>query len=161
MVQHFCYSHHGIYIGNGQVVHYSGFAHLFKKHPIEITSVKTFAQGKNIRIRHYHEPIYKDFQVVHRIKSRMHENRYDLIINNCEHLCTWAITGVQSSPQVVKMMHRLTTLGYASSVLSFMNSLWLALTTTCFALLLYIRKKLKQKSKIDRDLSLDKKRDQQ
>ena len=39
MVKHFGYTHHGIYAGRGRVIHYSGFAHLFKKHPIEITSI--------------------------------------------------------------------------------------------------------------------------
>jgi len=77
----------------------------------------------------------------------MHENNYHLIINNCEHLCTWAITGVESSPQVIRMMNRLTTIGYISSMMSFMNSMFLTLTTTCFALALYIKKKLRDKAK--------------
>lgn len=85
--------------------------------------------------------------MVRRMRSRMHENNYHLIINNCEHLCTWAITGVESSPQVIQMMNRLTTIGYISSMMSFMNSLFLTLTTTCFALALYIKKKLRDKAK--------------
>ena len=36
IVKHFGYSHHGIYAGKGRVIHYSGFAHLFKKQPIEM-----------------------------------------------------------------------------------------------------------------------------
>ena len=59
----------------------------------------------------------------------------------------WAITGVESSPQVIKMVNRLTTIGYVSSMMSFMNSLMLTLTTTCFALVLYIKKKLRDKAK--------------
>ena len=78
----------------------------------------------------------------------MHENSYHLIINNCEHLCSWAITGVESSPQVVKMMNRLTTIGYISSLMSYMNSLMLTVATTCFALVLYIKMKLKSQAKI-------------
>jgi cell wall-associated NlpC family hydrolase len=30
IVKHFGYSHHGIYAGRGRVIHYSGFAHIFK-----------------------------------------------------------------------------------------------------------------------------------
>jgi len=127
IVKHFGYTHHGIYAGRGRVIHYSGFAHLFKKHPIEITSIENFSHGRKITVNQY--------------------NNYHLIINNCEHLCTWAITGVESSPQVIKMMHRLTTIGYVSSMMSFMNSLMLTLTTTCFALVLYIKKKLRDKAK--------------
>ena len=141
IVKHFGYTHHGIYAGRGRVIHYSGFAHLFKKHPIEITSIENFSHGRKITVNQYQAPKYKGRKVVRRMRSRMHENNYHLIINNCEHLCTWAITGVESSPQVIKMMNRLTTIGYVSSMISFMNSLMLTLTTTCFDLVLYIKKK--------------------
>ncbi|MDO5543768.1 MAG: lecithin retinol acyltransferase family protein [Acinetobacter sp.] len=148
IVKHFGYSHHGIYAGRGRVIHYSGFAHLFKKHPIEMTSIEKFSHGKNIIVQSYHAPKYKGRKVVRRMRSRMHENNYHLIMNNCEHLCTWAITGVESSPQVFKMMDRLTTIGYVSSLMSYMNSMMLTLTTTCFALVLYIKKKLRDKAKM-------------
>lgn len=36
------YTHHGIYVGNGNVVHYSGFAEAFKKGKIELTSIDDF-----------------------------------------------------------------------------------------------------------------------
>lgn len=148
IVKHFGYTHHGIYAGRGRVIHYSGFAHLFKKHPIEITSLEKFAYGKTITVQQYDQPKFKGRKVVRRMRSRMHENNYHLIINNCEHLCTWAITGVESSPQVIHMMNRLTTIGYVSSLMSFMNSMFLTITTTCFALVLYIKKKLRDKAEL-------------
>ena len=148
IVKHLGYTHHGIYAGRGRVIHYSGLAHFFKKKPIEITNLKQFSHGKTISIRHYDQPKYKGRTVVRRMRSRIHENNYHLIINNCEHLCSWAITGVESSPQVLKMMNRLTTIGYVSSIMSYMNGLFLTLATTCFALVLYIKKKLKDKAKI-------------
>lgn len=76
------------------------------------------------------------------MRSRMHENHYHLIINNCEHLCSWAITGIESSTQVERMMHRLTTIGYVSSIMSYMNGMMLTVATTCFALVLYIKKEI-------------------
>ena len=148
VVKHFGYTHHGIYAGRGRVIHYSGFAHLFKKRPIEITSLQNFSYGKIISIRHYEHPKYKGRTVVRRMRSRMHENQYHLIINNCEHLCSWAITGIESSPQVVKMMNRLTTIGYVSSIMSYMNGMMLTVATTCFALVLYMKKKLRDKAKM-------------
>ena len=51
IVKHFGYSHHGIYAGRGRVIHYSGFAHLFKKHPIEMTSIEKFSHGKEIKVQ--------------------------------------------------------------------------------------------------------------
>ena len=147
IVTHFGYTHHGIYAGRGRVIHYSGFAHFFKKRPIEITSIEKFSFGKPIKVQKYINPKYSGRKVVRRMRSRMHENNYHLIINNCEHLCTWAITGVESSPQVIKMMNRLTTIGYVSSIMSYMNGLFLTVTTTSFALVFYIKKKLRDKTK--------------
>lgn len=148
IVTHFGYSHHGIYAGRGRVIHYSGFAHFFKKQPIEMTSLEKFAHGKNIIIRHYEQPKFKGREIVRRMRLRMHENHYHLIINNCEHLCSWAITGIESSPQVIKMMNRLTTIGYISSVMSYMNGLMLTIATTCFALVFYIKLKLRAQAKL-------------
>ncbi|MBU3847166.1 MAG: lecithin retinol acyltransferase family protein [Candidatus Acinetobacter avistercoris] len=148
IIHHFGYTHHGIYAGKGRVIHYSGFAHLFKKHPIEITTLKKFARGKKIQVRQYNAPKYSGRIIVRRMRTRMNENNYHLIINNCEHLCSWAITGVESSPQVLKMMNRLTTIGYLSSLMSYLNSLFLAIATTCFALVLYIKKKLNDRKKL-------------
>ncbi|MCH7336834.1 lecithin retinol acyltransferase family protein [Acinetobacter sp. NIPH 2699] len=147
IVKHFGYSHHGIYAGRGRVIHYSGFAHIFKKHPIEITSLQRFARNKVIYIRNYPSPRYQAKAVVKRMRSRMHENNYHLIINNCEHLCTWAITGVESSTQVERMQHRLATIGYVSSVMSYMNSLMLTVATACFAIVLYIKMMLRRQAK--------------
>ncbi len=147
IVKNFGYSHHGIYAGKGRVIHYSGFAHFFKKQPIEMTSLEKFARGRKIIVRQYNQPKYKSRMIVRRMRSRMHENNYHLIINNCEHLCSWAITGVESSPQVVKMMNRLTTIGYVSSIMSYMNGLFLTLATTAFALVLYIKMKLQAQAR--------------
>ena len=113
-----------------------------------MTSIENFSHGKKINVQSYSNPKFKGRKVVRRMRSRMHENNYHLIINNCEHLCTWAITGVESSPQVFRMMNRLTTIGYVSSLMSFMSSMMLTVTTTCFALVFYIKKKLREKAKM-------------
>ena len=149
IVKYFGYSHHGIYAGKGRVIHYSGLAHFIKKRPIEITTLEKFAHGKTIHVRQYDQPKFKNRQVVRRMRTRMNENNYHLIINNCEHLCSWAITGIESSPQVVKMMNRLTTIGYISSIMTYMNGLFLTIATTCFALVFYIKMKLKAQSKLE------------
>lgn len=147
IVKHLGYSHHGIYAGRGRVIHYSGFAHIFKKHPIEITTLERFARDKPIDIRYYESPKYKAKAVVRRMRSRMHENHYHLIINNCEHLCTWAITGIESSTQVERMQRRIATIGYVSSLMSYMNSLMLTIATACFAIVLYIKIMIRRQAK--------------
>lgn len=148
IVKNLGYSHHGIYAGQSRVIHYSGLAHFFKKKPIEMTTLEQFSHGRKVIIRHYDQSLYSGAQVVKRMKSRMHENNYHLIMNNCEHLCTWAITGVESSPQVLQMMNRLTAIGYISSAMTYMNSLFITAATTCFALVIYIKVKLRAKAKM-------------
>lgn len=36
------YSHHGIYVGNGQVIHYGGFHHSMDRRSVEAISVQSF-----------------------------------------------------------------------------------------------------------------------
>jgi hypothetical protein len=45
------YEHHGIYVGNGRVVHYAGFAGSLHRGPIEETTLERFAAGREICIR--------------------------------------------------------------------------------------------------------------
>ena len=40
------YDHHGLYVGDDTVIHYSGMAKLFTKGPIKETSVEAFAGGQ-------------------------------------------------------------------------------------------------------------------
>ncbi len=124
--------------------------HTFSKNiRLKCTSIEKFSHGKKIIVQSYSHPKFKGRKVVRRMRSRMHENNYHLIINNCEHLCTWAITGVESSPQVFRMMNRLTTIGYVSSIMSYMSSMMLTVTTTCFALVFYIKRNCVKKAKME------------
>ena len=111
-----------------------------------------------IHVRSYDAPRYRGKVVVRRMRSRMHENHYHLIINNCEHLCSWAITGIESSTQVERMMHRLTTIGYVSSIMSYMNGMMLTVATTCFALVLYIKRNYVIRQNEYSDLSISKRK---
>ena len=94
------YTHHGIYIGDNKVIHYSGLANGLSAGPVEITTLDAFADGKKIRVRDYAESQYDGEIAVQRAYSRLHENRYDLQANNCEHFCTWVRTGEHISGQV-------------------------------------------------------------
>lgn len=94
------YTHHGIYAGNGEVVHYSGLSNGLQAGPVEITSLPAFRGDGEITIRSYDSPKYEGMTVVMRAYSRLGENEYDIHGNNCEHFCTWAITGERVSKQV-------------------------------------------------------------
>lgn len=95
------YTHHGIYIGNGQVIHYAGFCEAFKSAPVEITSLEKFqGSAKKIKVVSYDTPCFSPQEIVRRAKSRLHEDKYHLLRNNCEHFATWCVTGKSVSKQV-------------------------------------------------------------
>ena len=44
----------------------------------------------------FHSPL----EIVRRARSRIGENDYRLLTNNCEHFCNWCLNGVSHSAQV-------------------------------------------------------------
>ncbi|MEZ2693424.1 lecithin retinol acyltransferase family protein [Psychrobacter faecalis] len=97
------YSHHGIYCGNGQVVHYSGFAQAFKKGSLEITTLERFlGSEKKYYVIKYpaNKVMFSAKDIVRRALSRVGEDRYNLVFNNCEHFAAWCVTGKSESKQV-------------------------------------------------------------
>lgn len=107
MVSRDLYTHHGIYIGDNQVIHYAGFAEAFKKGAIEQTSLESFIGGvDNFKIVNYpsYQNIYAPEEIVHRAKSCLGEDDYNLLFNNCEHFACWCVTGKARSEQVQEIM---------------------------------------------------------
>ena len=94
------YIHHGIYAGNGQVIHYGGFHHAAKRRPVEYIPLHGFAAGKGIKIQPEPDAIYTGIDVLERARSRLGEDQYQLLTNNCEHFCAWCVLGVGRSEQV-------------------------------------------------------------
>lgn len=93
------YSHHGIYIGDGQVIHYSGLANGLESGPIEVASLEDFCAGNEVNAKTYKESYPAD-EIVRRAMSRVGESSYSVFNNNCEHFCLWCITGSHTSIQV-------------------------------------------------------------
>lgn len=93
------YTHHGIYVGNGRVVHYSGLAKDLKPGAITEITLDAFTLGKKFIIKSHAQP-FSTQQVVRRARSRIGENNYSVFANNCEHFCNWCIEGDHSSAQV-------------------------------------------------------------
>ena len=93
------YLHHGIYLGNGNVAHYSGLGGSLEAGPIEVTDLEHFASGKPVWIIREARR-YRADEIVHRARSRLGENQYRLFSNNCEHFCTWCLTGKSYSAQL-------------------------------------------------------------
>lgn len=94
------YEHHGIYVGNGRVVHYAGFASSAHRGPVEEVELTRFAAGHALTIRLTPSARYVGDEAVCRARSRLGENRYRLLTNNCEHFCAWCLLGESRSEQV-------------------------------------------------------------
>jgi hypothetical protein len=94
------YEHHGIYVGDGLVVHYTGFACAMHRGPIEETALEQFAGGRQVLVRMHPVLVFSGQAAVLRARSRLGENRYRLLTNNCEHLCAWVLFGEKRSRQV-------------------------------------------------------------
>src|SRR6185295_4626644 len=98
------YEHHGIYVGDGRVVHYAGYCHGLHTGPVEEVSLEQFCAGHGFARRVHAGSGYTPTEIVERARSRIGERRYDLLANNCEHFCEWAIMGQSSSVQVERFL---------------------------------------------------------
>ena len=101
------YSHHGIDIGEGKVVHFESdpwrkMADTIANSEsarINVTSLEDFARGAPINVRQYDLADAIEV-VVRRAESRVGDRDYDVFANNCEHFAVWCKTGVHQSTQV-------------------------------------------------------------
>jgi hypothetical protein len=94
------YEHHSIYVGGGKVIHYAGFAKSAHRGPVEEVALEAFADGHAVAVRPHPFPKYTAEQTVLRARSRLGENHYRLLTNNCEHFCAWCLLGESRSEQV-------------------------------------------------------------
>ena len=94
------YWHHGIDLGDGEVVQYSGLADGLRAGPVNVVALAEFAQGAEVALVSHRNRRYDGAQTVRRALSRVGESNYSVAFNNCEHFCRWAVDGVASSDQV-------------------------------------------------------------
>ncbi len=94
------YEHHGIYVGANRVVHYAGLSRALLRGPVEEVSLAEFADGRKIAVRRRRRVRFAPQEVVARARSRLGEDLYRLMSNNCEHFCEWCQTGESRSEQI-------------------------------------------------------------
>lgn len=101
------YTHHGIFVGRNRVIHYSGMGSGLHKGCIESTSLEAFLQNKKARIKTYKKVYFRGPEICRRARSRLGEDEYNLLFNNCEHFATWCATDRHSSEQINAATERL------------------------------------------------------
>lgn len=94
------YTHHGIALGDGRVVHYSGAPGSKVNAQVVVSSLADFLIGGTLGVKVYSMERFSPDEVVERALSRVGEAAYHFAANNCEHFAVWAKTGVAASGQI-------------------------------------------------------------
>ena len=99
------YTHHGIGVGNGMVIHYDGPASGLSASDaacgcLRIVSLDQFADGAEVQIRPHPNRKFTPEESVRRAHDRLPECEYSAAFNNCEHFVNWCIEGEEKSSQV-------------------------------------------------------------
>src|SRR5687767_1065846 len=91
------YTHHGIYVGEGNVVQYGALKYDCIRKPVEEVSMESFAQGRAVFVVTHPDVSFAPQEIIRRARSRLGEKNYRLLSNNCEHFVEWCLHDVQRS----------------------------------------------------------------
>jgi Lecithin retinol acyltransferase len=109
------YTHHGIYVGEGHVIHYAGFARSWQAGPVEEWTLVEFTSAQPLGLIDHPQSRHSAQQIVQRARARLGEQNYHLLRNNCEHFCNECIDGLHHSVQV-QSLGRLSSLALTCAV---------------------------------------------
>ena len=97
--RHGLFNHHGIDLGDGTVAHYLEGREILR------SPVSEFSQGEVVSVLD-HADASPAGVTLRRAMSRLGEQSYNLLFNNCEHFATWCKTGRHRSEQVDSVIDR-------------------------------------------------------
>ena len=97
--RHGLFNHHGIDLGDGTVAHY------LEGRKILRSPVSEFSQGEVVSVLD-HADASPAGVTLRRAMSRLGEQNYNMLFNNCEHFATWCKTGRHRSEQVDSVIDR-------------------------------------------------------
>ena len=93
------YTHHGLYIGNQEVIHYEGKFGSDSGRIAKVTLAE-FCEGVSCRVRDYPLRVYGRKESIERACQRLGECDYNVVFNNCEQFVAWCIMGIGYSEQI-------------------------------------------------------------
>jgi hypothetical protein len=94
-------------VGDGKVVHYAGLADGLRRGPVEEVPLARFTRGRPLWVKSHVPSNFECQEVIRRARSRVGEDCYRLLTNNCEHFCEWCLRGEPRSYQVEALLARL------------------------------------------------------
>ena len=97
------YSHHGIYAGNGQVLHFKGAVREKQDPTVIISDMATFLNDGRLQKRSYDRRLPRA-ETLQLARAHLAQKGYSLVFNNCEHFATYCATGKKKSTQVHRII---------------------------------------------------------
>ena len=81
-VRRLLYSHHGIYAGDGNVIHYTGEEKEKKAPLVRETNIEGFLKGGKLKRRNYKKRLLPS-ETLSLARKHLSNNSYSLTLNNC------------------------------------------------------------------------------
>lgn len=85
-IQYPFFTHHGLYVGNGFVIHYL-------RTGVQYDTIEKFSEGQNIYVRDSLKT-YSINEIIARATRRIGECKYNVLTNNCEQFVLWCRAGI-------------------------------------------------------------------
>ncbi len=102
------YTHHGIYIGEGKVIHFTGSIREKVDPEVRETTLARFLKGRKLKRRNYHKRLSAT-ETIRIAKEQLSNKNFSMIWNNCEHFAAYCATGKKKSRQVKRVLSSLST----------------------------------------------------
>ena len=93
------YSHHGIYAGEGAVIHFKGSEKEKVDPVVKKSNLTHFLQGGKLRKREYKNRLPHS-ETLKIAEGKITDRSYSLGFNNCEHFASYCAVGKSKSKQV-------------------------------------------------------------
>lgn len=93
------YSHHGIDMGDGSVIHFNGAPLQWGRARVVRSTMTAFLAGGRCRVVAHRGPVRPVDEVLATAVSLLDTSRYSVFRNNCEHFATFCKTGSLRSRQ--------------------------------------------------------------
>jgi len=105
------YNHHGVYIKDEEVIHFTGVDNDsvldWSKNEVIKTDLADFLRGGTLEVKEYKEDelddLYPIEHIVHYARGCLGDAGYNLVINNCEHFANMCTLGRFRSKQVERV----------------------------------------------------------
>lgn len=113
------YTHHGIDMGDGTVIHLSGEPTRRRAAEVQQVPMDEFLKGGAPELVGHAEPRHSAAATVKEARKHLGEGGYDLWRNNCEHFAAYCATGRRESEQItlVKRVARVAGTAAAATII--------------------------------------------